>query len=60
VGGDAGFADLVGRKYGTSKLPYNSSKSYVGSLAFFVFASLASMGYVASQHRSFLLHASLC
>jgi hypothetical protein len=48
VGDDAGFADIVGRKYGTSKLPYNSSKSYVGSLAFLVFASLASMGYVAN------------
>lgn len=41
---DAGFADIVGRKYGTQKLPYNKSKSVVGSIAFFVMASLASMG----------------
>jgi len=44
----AGFADILGRKYGTCKLPYNSSKSYIGTLAFFVFASLVSMGYVAN------------
>lgn len=42
-----GVADIIGRKYGTFKLPYNSSKSYAGTLAFLVFASLASMGYVA-------------
>jgi farnesol kinase len=42
-----GVADIFGRRYGTYKLPYNSSKSYAGSLAFFLFASLASMGYVA-------------
>lgn len=42
-----GFADILGRKYGTCKLPYNSSKSFVGTLGFFVFASLASTGYVA-------------
>jgi dolichol kinase len=40
----AGFADIVGRNYGTEKLPYNHSKSYIGSLAFFAAASLASMG----------------
>ncbi|KAH8941238.1 hypothetical protein BDL97_14G027100 [Sphagnum fallax] len=39
-----GFADIVGRNYGTEKLPYNHSKSYIGSLAFFAAASLASMG----------------
>ncbi|CAM6050942.1 unnamed protein product, partial [Sphagnum compactum] len=42
-----GFADIVGRKYGTKKLPYNNSKTFIGSLAFFAFASLASMGYTA-------------
>ncbi|KAH8956263.1 hypothetical protein BDL97_07G031000 [Sphagnum fallax] len=39
-----GFADIVGRNYGTEKLQYNHSKSYIGSLAFFAAASLASMG----------------
>lgn len=42
-----GFADILGRKYGAHKLPYNNSKSFVGSVAFFVIASLASMGYLA-------------
>jgi len=44
----AGFADIVGRKWGKYKLPYNNSKSVLGSVAFFVTASLACMGYVAS------------
>jgi farnesol kinase len=39
-----GFADIMGRNYGIEKLPYNHSKSYIGSLAFFAAASLASMG----------------
>jgi len=42
-----GFADIVGRKYGIKKLPYNNSKTFIGSLAFFAFASLVSMGYTA-------------
>jgi dolichol kinase len=39
----ASFADIVGRKYGTKKPPYNCSKSYIGSLAF-ASASLVYMG----------------
>lgn len=46
--GDAGFADIVGRKYGKLKLPYNSDKSYIGSVAFFMLASLASTVYVTN------------
>lgn len=42
-----GFADIVGRKWGKRKLPYNSSKSILGAVTFFVMASLACMGYVA-------------
>jgi phytol kinase len=34
-GGD-GFADIVGRKYGTSKLPWAKTKSWVGSLGMFL------------------------
>ena len=33
-GGD-GLADVVGRRYGSAKLPFNHSKSWVGSLAMF-------------------------
>lgn len=40
-----GFADLVGRKFGNVKLPYNSNKSYVGSLAMVIFGFVFSIGY---------------
>lgn len=33
-GGD-GLADIIGRKYGTVKLPFNKAKSWAGSLAMF-------------------------
>lgn len=33
-GGD-GLAHIVGRRYGSAKLPFNHSKSWVGSLAMF-------------------------
>ena len=33
-GGD-GLADIVGRRFGTAKLPYNRAKSWAGSLAMF-------------------------
>lgn len=33
-GGD-GLADIIGRKYGSAKLPFNRSKSWAGSLAMF-------------------------
>jgi phytol kinase len=38
-GGD-GFADIVGRKYGGNKLPFNDSKSWIGSLGMFVMSFL--------------------
>ena len=34
-GGD-GLADLVGRKFGSAKLPFNQNKSWAGSLAMFL------------------------
>jgi phytol kinase len=40
-GGD-GVADIVGRRFGASKLPYNPGKSWAGSLAMFLFGSLVS------------------
>lgn len=33
-GGD-GLADIIGRKYGKAKLPFNKAKSWAGSLAMF-------------------------
>jgi len=33
-GGD-GLADIVGRRYGSAKLPFNAKKSWIGSLAMF-------------------------
>ncbi|KAJ8497262.1 hypothetical protein OPV22_007814 [Ensete ventricosum] len=42
-GGD-GFADIVGRRYGVTKLPYNQQKSWVGSISMFVFGLLFSVG----------------
>ncbi|KAH7444887.1 hypothetical protein KP509_02G095900 [Ceratopteris richardii] len=40
-----GFADLIGRKFGKSKLPYNQNKSYIGSLAMLFFGFIFSVGY---------------
>ncbi|KAK9154003.1 hypothetical protein Sjap_001483 [Stephania japonica] len=45
-----GVADMVGRKFGTRKLPYNKSKSYAGSIA------MAAVGFVASL--AFMLYFS--
>ncbi|XP_042464283.1 probable phytol kinase, chloroplastic [Zingiber officinale] len=42
-GGD-GFADIVGRRYGTTKLPYNQEKSWAGSISMFAFGFLISVG----------------
>jgi dolichol kinase len=49
----AGFADIVGRKYGTKKLPYNCSESYIGSLVY-ASASLVYMGYGNRTPTNFL------
>lgn len=45
-GGD-GFADMVGRRLGTVKLPFNTNKSYAGSLAMFIAGGLMSLGFTA-------------
>ncbi|KAL5569505.1 hypothetical protein UlMin_026080 [Ulmus minor] len=42
-GGD-GVADIMGRKFGSIKLPYNKSKSWAGSISMFVFGFLISIG----------------
>ncbi|KAH0689264.1 hypothetical protein KY289_016622 [Solanum tuberosum] len=42
-GGD-GIADIVGRRFGSTKLPYNKQKSWAGSLSMFVLGFLVSVG----------------
>lgn len=42
-GGD-GIADIVGRRFGSSKIPYNKQKSWAGSLSMFVLGFLVSVG----------------
>ncbi|MBM4425450.1 MAG: phosphatidate cytidylyltransferase [Chloroflexi bacterium] len=45
-GGD-GFADVVGRRWGTAKLPFNPEKSWAGSAGMFVGGFVFAFGYVA-------------
>ncbi|XP_010658680.1 phytol kinase 1, chloroplastic isoform X2 [Vitis vinifera] len=42
-GGD-GIADIMGRRFGSLKLPYNQQKSWAGSISMFVFGFLISIG----------------
>ncbi|MCD7456989.1 Phytol kinase 1, chloroplastic [Datura stramonium] len=42
-GGD-GIADIVGRRFGSTKIPYNKQKSWAGSLSMFVLGFLVSVG----------------
>ena len=39
-----GIADVVGRRLGKEKLPYNPNKSYAGSIAMVLAGFLASVG----------------
>lgn len=41
-----GMADVVGRRFGGKKLPYNKNKSYAGSIAMASAGFLASVGYM--------------
>ncbi|XP_010520194.1 PREDICTED: farnesol kinase, chloroplastic-like [Tarenaya hassleriana] len=41
-----GMADIVGRRLGTEKLPYNRNKSVAGSIAMAAAGFLASVGYM--------------
>lgn len=43
-GGD-GFADIIGRRFGKNKLPWNKVKSAEGSVAMFLFGAALSAGY---------------
>ncbi|KAD2086988.1 hypothetical protein R6Q59_008757 [Mikania micrantha] len=42
-GGD-GIADIMGRRFGTHKIPYNKHKSWVGSISMFIVGFLISIG----------------
>ncbi|PKI68573.1 hypothetical protein CRG98_011059 [Punica granatum] len=42
-GGD-GIADIIGRSFGSQKLPYNQRKSWAGSISMFAFGFLVSIG----------------
>lgn len=39
-----GVADIIGRRFGKKKLPYNTDKSYAGSLAMAISGFVASIG----------------
>ncbi|KAJ8550790.1 hypothetical protein K7X08_000160 [Anisodus acutangulus] len=41
-----GIADIVGRRFGKQKLPYNKNKSFAGSVAMATAGFLASIGYL--------------
>lgn len=41
-----GMADIVGRRFGGEKIPYNKDKSYAGSIAMASAGFLASIGYM--------------
>eukprot|EP00250_Pteridium_aquilinum_P017325 c23573_g1_i1 orf=232-1221(-) len=44
-GGD-GIADIIGRRLGSIKLPYNSSKSWAGSISMFLFSFVLSISFL--------------
>lgn len=44
-GGD-GIADILGRRLGNIKLPYNPSKSWVGSISMFIFSFVLSTSFL--------------
>uniref|UniRef100_A0A803M898 Uncharacterized protein n=1 Tax=Chenopodium quinoa TaxID=63459 RepID=A0A803M898_CHEQI len=41
-----GLADIVGRRLGKDKLPYNENKSYAGTIAMAIAGFVASVGYM--------------
>ncbi|KAI9117892.1 hypothetical protein K1719_011034 [Acacia pycnantha] len=43
-----GMADIVGRRFGSKKIPYNRNKSFAGSIAMASAGFLASIGYMYS------------
>ncbi|RDX74860.1 hypothetical protein CR513_45339, partial [Mucuna pruriens] len=55
-GGD-GIADIIGRKYGSMKIPYNQNKSWAGSISMLVFGFFVSIGML--YYYSVLGHVQL-
>ncbi|KAF7849373.1 hypothetical protein BT93_L0869 [Corymbia citriodora subsp. variegata] len=43
----SGFADIIGRRLGQHKIPYNHNKSVVGSIAMGCAGFLASLGFMS-------------
>lgn len=41
-----GFADIIGRRYGSAKLPWSKGKSWAGSLAFLAASYLVGLFYL--------------
>ncbi|KAI3676181.1 hypothetical protein L1987_85782 [Smallanthus sonchifolius] len=41
-----GFADIIGRRFGNKKLPYNNDKSFAGSIAMAIAGFMSSVGYM--------------
>ncbi|XP_057953052.1 probable phytol kinase 3, chloroplastic, partial [Malania oleifera] len=41
-----GFADIIGRRFGSQKIPYNRSKSFAGSIAMATAGFVSSIGYM--------------
>ncbi|KAI3515000.1 hypothetical protein L1887_13748 [Cichorium endivia] len=41
-----GFADIIGRRFGKKKLPYNKDKSFAGTVAMALAGFIASIGYM--------------
>lgn len=48
----SGVADIMGRRFGSSKLPHNQHKSWAGSISMFVFGFLISLGWVSNSYLS--------
>ncbi|KAL9261858.1 putative phytol kinase 3, chloroplastic [Drosera capensis] len=53
-----GFADIIGRRFGHQKIPFNRSKSIVGSIAMASAGFLASVGYMFYFSRFGYIQAS--
>ena len=45
-----GIADIIGRRFGSLKIPYNQQKSWAGSISMFIFGFLISIGWVWNYH----------
>jgi uncharacterized protein (TIGR00297 family) len=48
-----GFASIVGQKFGTVKLPWNSNRSYAGTFAFFIIGSIAAIFFTWWTRQNF-------